>query len=96
MLKGEYDALMGYESSVDEYMFAQAVYNLSDLDKRRFCSIWKDPAVRDMMDPIYNKIDFLEKENMKLKKDLSYWIIRYKSLFGIHDALKRQIKRSQR
>lgn len=36
MLKTEYDALMGYNSTEDEYEFANAIYMLCDLDKRSF------------------------------------------------------------
>ena len=56
MLHHEFSNLMGYQTSEDEYVLANAVYNKTESYKQQFCAEWKKIS-KDMKNGIRGAIN---------------------------------------
>lgn len=86
MLQNEFEERIGRSVTKDEYIEANAVYELAgDMDKDTFCREWKNIGKNPLLIELFSTACRLEKEvcEYKLGSKVSYGEIeRYKVLFG--------------
>ena len=92
MTKLEFDTLIGFESILEEYSIANAIFLDSALQKTDFAEVWNLPKARILLTSIYKRFIEEKTKNFNLVQDRNIYLIKYQALLGINIELRKKLE----